>query len=230
MRLGLLDGAALRRYVPVSRSKMLLAVAVLAYFGFVLPSSAVEYTITDLGTLPGSSYSLGQGINNSGQVTGYSQFSSTSSAIVWNGSASTVLGIPSGGATRGFGINNSGQVTGDSIGADGQSHATVWNGTTPSVLNTLPGGSFSQGLAINNSGQVAGNSNSAAGPPLQATIWNGTTPTALGLLLGSAYSAAEGINKSGQVVGFNYFSNGPTATISAPLPLLSGSCQVLSTP
>jgi hypothetical protein len=72
----------------VSRSKRLLAA--LAYFGLVVPSGAIEYTITDLGTLPGGSYSAGLSINNSGQVVGYSNFSGSGLQAVpteWNGSA-----------------------------------------------------------------------------------------------------------------------------------------------
>lgn len=78
----------------MARSKILSAVAALAYFGLVPPSGAMEYTITDLGTLPGGSYSLGLGINNSGQVSGYTTFTSGSSTgSVWNGTTPTTLGV-----------------------------------------------------------------------------------------------------------------------------------------
>ena len=86
--------------------------AALAYFGLVLPSGAIEYTVTDLGTLPGGSYSAGLSINNSGQVVGFSNFSgSGNQAIptVWNGSIPTALGaLPAVTAGQAKSINDSG--------------------------------------------------------------------------------------------------------------------------
>lgn len=44
-----------------------------ALFGIsTAPAQAADYTITDLGTLPGDTNSVASGINGNGQVVGYS--------------------------------------------------------------------------------------------------------------------------------------------------------------
>lgn len=179
------------------------------------PSGQYQATIwngttpTALGSLPNTFGSLGLGINNSGQVAGYTSFASgsISTATIWNGTTPTALGTLAGGSQGyGLGINNSGKVAGYSNAADGLWHATLWNTTTPTLLNMLPGGTGSYATAINNSGQVVGYTN--INNNFIATIWNGTDPTILGTLLGGISSEALGINDLGQVVGYSFNSGG----------------------
>ncbi len=53
--------------------KCFLALLVVGLLPIVLGDAwgQVQYTLTDLGTLPGGAGSLGAGINNNGQVVGY---------------------------------------------------------------------------------------------------------------------------------------------------------------
>src|ERR1019366_10224109 len=152
------------------------AVALLGYFAAVSPGFSVEYSIIDLGTLPGAPDSFGYGINNSGQVAGDSYVNNIATAAVWNSTTPTALGMLPGGATSSAqGINNSGQVVGATGLPNNNFVATVWNGTTPTALGMLPGTNYSVGSAINASGQVAGyrHSNNAVSSNI-ATAWDGT--------------------------------------------------------
>jgi probable HAF family extracellular repeat protein len=90
--------------------------------------------MTDLGTLPYDSYewrasrtvrSEGFGINNSGQVTGWSL--SSLHAFLYSGGSMADLGTLGGFLNIGVGINDSGQVTGYSYTTgNGALHALLW--------------------------------------------------------------------------------------------------------
>ena len=194
-------------------------------------ANAASYILTDLGTL-GGSYSITTGINDAGQVVGYSETAGDAAlhASIWNGGVPTDLGTLGETNSRAYGINNSGQVVGSSCNSCTVAiQAALWNGTTPTALS----GVNSIATGINDSGQAVGGVGSSgviwngATPTVltsgiggsaiainnvgqivgisnfQATIWNGTTPTSLGGL-GGYLSIATAINNAGQVVGSGY--------------------------
>jgi probable HAF family extracellular repeat protein len=115
--------------------------------------------------------------------------------------------LPGGSVSVGYAINNSAQVAGYTY--DGHySHATIWNGTTPTALGTLPGWEDSLAVGINDLGQVVGYSRGGKGDT-KATIWDGTTPIDLSTLLGGTgagwtLSQATAINSVGQIVGWGF--------------------------
>ena len=126
-------------------------------------ANASGYTFTDLGAL-GGNYSEATGINNSGQVVGWSEMSTGyMHATIWNGTTPTDLGALEGGRhSRAMGINNSGQVVGWSYAAGAQ-HATIWNGGTPTDLNDFlsvsdvnAGWELNGAYGINDNGWVVG--------------------------------------------------------------------------
>jgi probable HAF family extracellular repeat protein len=189
-------------------------------------ASAETYNFTALPGLNGWGATIAYGINDAGQVVGYSQNSNgINQAVIWKGTTPTAIGPalspPAGEFTQASAINNFGQVVGN-IGTQ----PTIWNGTIPTSLGTPPGTAYSIPYAINNFGQVVGTSVQTPGSSYYATIWNGTTPTVLSTPAGYV-SNGQGINDAGQVVGNIGNSNqaqaaiwtGTTLTLLDNLPL-----------
>ena len=166
----------------------------------LVAAASTSYTITDLGVLPGGSYSIGYAINQSGQVTGYSTSSSGDRAFLWSNGVMTDLGtLPYGvSLSYGYGINDVGQVVGFS-GASAGDRAFLWSNGSMSNLGKLSGGVSSYGWSVNASGQVTGYSTSSAGN--RAFLWSNGVMSDLGTLPGGSYSYGYGINESGQVTG-----------------------------
>jgi probable HAF family extracellular repeat protein len=161
------------------------------------------YTVTDLGTLGGTS-SNGNGVNASGQVTGYSYTTGDAAihAFLYDGTLHD-LGTLGGTDSNGIGINDSGQVSGYSYttGSDFfSSHAFLYDGTMHD-LGTL-GGTDSYGIGINNSGQVTGNASTTGDAAYHAFLYDGAMND-LGTL-GGTDSYGNAINDTGQVTGQSY--------------------------
>ncbi len=157
-------------------------------------------TLIDLGTLGGSG-SVGEAINSTGQVTGWSRTAEDleTHAFLWDGNSMQDLGTLGGTNSYPVDINDSGQVAGTSdITLDRAQHAFLWDGANLLDLGTL-GGSSSEGLAINAAGQVAGYAQNAAGAD-RAFRWSGGVMRNLGTLGGTS-SRGDAINASGQVAG-----------------------------
>ena len=213
------------------------------------PALAVPRCIVlDLGTLPGGTASAGYGINNAGQVTGYSYTTNGQAgffgthAFLYSGGSISDLGVLGGASSfggadsSGSGINNSGQVTGDSLITNGSAtHAFLYSGGSMSDLHTLgdpnqeglQGGPSSHGYGINDSGQVTGYSNiSNYSSATHAFLYSGGGMRDLGTLPGGTLSSGYGINNSGQVVGESTVNTG--ATIHHAF-LYSGSMSDLGT-
>jgi probable HAF family extracellular repeat protein len=170
-----------------------------------------SYTITDLGTLPGGSSSSGQGINASGQVTGFSATTSSNHAFLYSaGTGMTDLGtLPGGSSSFGAGINAAGQVTGYANTTSSKYHAFLYSaGIGMVALGTLPGDSGSAGSGINASGQVTGSSNiNASGQAPRAFLYSAATGmidlnTVLPSGSGWTLYAATAINDAGQITGY----------------------------
>jgi probable HAF family extracellular repeat protein len=137
-----------------------------------------------LGILPGGFKSAALGINDYGQVVGYSADQSNSffHAFLWtpsspNSTSGTMIDLgtlfSSPGGSWASAINSQGWLTGrsDDMNASGAGHAYVWvpssaNGTAGSMtdlgtlaVNPNPAYSQSEGNAINGSGVVVGDAN-----------------------------------------------------------------------
>lgn len=162
-------------------------------------------SMQDIGTL-GGTWTVVTGLNDAGQVAGFSYFpnGSTYRGFVW----STRSGMRALGALNGFGtstavaINNLGQVAGNSTSAT-NIHAYRWSsaeGMADIGTFTNSGSSFTNATAINNVGLVVGwgdaadlNGHAFAWTPRAGLIDLGT--------LGGPTSFAAGVDANGQVVG-----------------------------
>lgn len=190
-------------------------------FGFsALPASAGPFSITDLGVLgtvhnPAGpiSFSAATGINDAGQVVGYSTTSSALHVFVYQNGVMHDLGTTIGTDhnSAGAAINASGQVAGwTGPGSTGFQPASFTGGIH--VLGSLPGGDGTgQALGINNSGVIVGAAN-VGGDHTHAFRYQGGTMQDLGTLGGNLSGAvynesqAKAINAVGQIVGFSSFS------------------------
>jgi YD repeat-containing protein len=159
-----------------------------------------------LGTLAGSSYAQPTGINDAGQVVGYSDAPGVSNtAVRWDAAgALTNIGAQAGWTeSRAYGINNSGQVVGSS-GSVGGYTAVRWDAAgNATSLGTLAGVASSEAFFINDAGQAVGYVNAGAGD--RAVRWDAAgAPTYLGAVSGGQGLRAYGMNNAGQAVGEGY--------------------------
>ena len=178
-------------------------------------------TITDLGTLGGAS-SLGAGVNDSGQVAGFTQnaisdpFSilggTQTRAFLWQSGEMYDLGTLGGPDAFGQYVNNNGQVAGvsyTSYTADPNTglpplHPFLWEkGKGMKDVGNFGGtndflGPFISGL--NNRGEVIGTMALAGDQIDHAFLWDGEKLSDL-QTFGGSYSFANGLNDAGEVVG-----------------------------
>jgi probable HAF family extracellular repeat protein len=182
----MLRGSSIRR-LNVALAVVVMMAAALSAAG------AASYTIQALPfTMQGYTHlaSPATGINNNGDVVGYSAQQTSPShlpvAHLWHNGTVTELG--SGETTR---INASRQVAGRSFATDpyGPYQACVWQNGTPTQLANLPGQTSGYAYGINDNGQIAGQSGN------HACLWENGVP----LDLGAGYAVA--VNAGKQVVG-----------------------------
>ena len=157
--------------------------------------------IHDLGVLPGGGQSSGRGINDLGQVTGYSTVSGGSQrAFLYANGVMTNLGAePNAASSVGEDINNAGVVTGFNQ-FSGNRLVAFSNDGSFTDLDVLGTGTASHAYAISNSGYMAGWSNTVAFGQDQAVLWN-PDGTAVNLHIGGVTSIAYGVNDDGDVTG-----------------------------
>ncbi len=196
-------------------NRLITSLAILL-LGNLVSRAAVEYTVTDLGTLGGSTSSA-RGINDVGQVTGQASTSENQpSAFLWtptvpNSTTGTMknLGMQNGIDSTGMAVNIHGIVTGYALHPGSSidvQHAFLYDGT---VHDLAVSGSFnSYGNGINASGHVSGQ--------MELQQDGGDLPHVnLGFIYNGSLNyfasnggdcSANGINDSGQTTGWYYSS------------------------
>jgi probable HAF family extracellular repeat protein len=167
-------------------------------------------SLTNLGTLGGPS-GIGNGINASGQVAGYSQNASrTYRAFISNGNTLTDIGDLGGSSAVAYAINDLGQVVGSAVTSDGSNHPFLYSSGQMIDLGTLgsPNGNswWNSATGVNKSGAVTGTSYDAQGN-FFGFVWENGTMKKLGTL-GGPWSQGYAINNNGQVTGLAYTADG----------------------
>lgn len=184
------------RWIGLIAAMTLLGTATVA--GVPAPAStdagAGEYTLVDLGTLPGGSSSAAYDINDAGQVVGESNSADgpTLHAALWQGGTVTELGHRGGptNSSVALAINNAGQIVGyGRVPYSPNQRGLLWVSGT---MTDLP---MAQAYGINEKVQVSGGTNPS--PSSAALLWEHGVTTDLGVYGGQAYD----INNHRQVVG-----------------------------
>lgn len=168
--------------------------------------------VKDLGVLPGGNISGAIGINNLGQVVGYSNTSTNPAdlynfiAFEWTSAGGMVnLGkLSSGNSSCAFEINTSGVIAGDSFVNATVVDAASWTDEKIKNLGALPKSIFTAALDLNDSNEIVGESIFGYGPPFTSHGFKWTSGGGLkdlGTLSGGNTSIANAINSSGVIVG-----------------------------
>lgn len=162
---------------------------------------------TSLTGLTGGAATEARGINENGDVVGYSYSYDESHCVMWSGGVITRLTASSGPyACMSYvdDLNDAGQAVG-SVTASGLTYAALWDNFTITRLVQLD----SSAMAVNNAGAVVGHMlvpGGYYGDEYHAFLVEDNDLTDLGLL---AYyqSGANDINEAGIVVGQSYTSS-----------------------
>ncbi len=168
-------------------------------------SAQNRYQITRIATPQGAN-SVALGINNKGEVVGYSFKGEDYQAFLYSSSdqSMTDVGSLGGKLNAACAISDAGRVTGYSQDGNGNLLAFIFSRNQPiASLGTLDGASTSEAFGINNSGAVAGDSQSGSQNHRPVLFSNGSVQD-LGLGGSNdpdALETAYAINDSGQIVG-----------------------------
>ena len=187
---------------------------------------AVQYTITDLGTLPGGNFSQPFFINKNGVVSGSASLADgTQNAILWLNGQMNDIGAPGLGGPNSIAIvdNENSQAVGeaetstsDPNGEDFCGFGThliclpfLWQGAKMIPLPTL-GGNNGVAEAINNRAEVAGFAEDSTPDPgcptpqvlqFEPAVWENGVIHKLPTVGGDLDGVAQQINDNGDVVG-----------------------------
>ena len=162
------------------------------------------------------------GINDRGEVVGYSLVDGQAQAIRWT-AAGRPTRLPSlggaGGTTQPFAINNQGVVVGTSyLGPNsGEQHAVSWSSSGVITDLNLPGSTFGLASGINNRGQVVGQMTNpvwSAYSSQSSFVAPATGPAVIVATSGQAAGdALSAINDFGVAVGCDFTDEGQNATL-----------------
>jgi probable HAF family extracellular repeat protein len=169
-------------------------------------AAATYYIVQDLGALPGDSYSTAWGINQRGDVVGWSSGPNGYRAFVFTDAGGMVAlpGLPDKPRTIARRINDAGDVVGTAnAGGTDLGHAVRWRGGAIKDLGTLGAGAYSEGWGINSFGDVVGESYTDGGSFSGVHAFLYTDAKGLVDLTPTSDTAqARDINDAGQVTGY----------------------------
>lgn len=194
------------------RSQWALFVAlVLGLTSWAVAADPGSYIVQDLGVLPADSSSVAWGINQKGDVVGWSTGANGTFAFIYTDADGIVQlpGLPDRPKAIARDINDLGDVVGTAnAGGVDIGHAVLWTNGIAKDLGTLGTGSYSEGWGINNNRQVVGSSyTNGAGFGVHGFLYS-TATGMVDLTPNSNTSSALDINNAGQVTGYKTAAGG----------------------
>ncbi len=179
--------------------------------GNIHPFLYIGGILRDLGTLPGYTDSLANGINAGGDIVGVAmirQARQTRAFLYSKGIlhdlGTLAVGLP-GARSGAIGINVAGQVVGYSDMPSGNEHAFLYQNRVMRDLGTLPGYPTSIATAINNTQEIVGTVERGPVGPSRAFIFIGGAMRDLNSLLparsGWILESSARISDAGQIIG-----------------------------
>jgi probable HAF family extracellular repeat protein len=147
------------------------------------------------------------GINNQGQVVGYSGTCIAANyAVLWENDTATPLPDFGNPGAIAFAINGHNQIVGQAVNSEGTTLAALWENNTVKSLGTLlPGDVASFATSINNRGQVVGSSFDSSSSWSHGLLWQNGRMYDLNTLFPASSNlyviSASNINESGQIAG-----------------------------
>jgi probable HAF family extracellular repeat protein len=203
--------ASLSLDLSTKRTRKTLSLVALLLAGFTLSNSALatNYTITDLGTLAGYGPYLSSrayGINDNGQVVGYSSTAPNSlqnHAFLYSNGTMTGLGTLGGTSSYAYDINNAGKIVGHAFTANNAAqHAFLYSNNTMTDLGSLAGTKgTSRAFAINNNDQIVGFTGRTGYSYFRPFLYSNGIMTDLDARGNTGGGYAYGINDNNEVVG-----------------------------
>ena len=168
-----------------------------------IPIPVGAYDVQEIPSL-GGDQDIAYGINNAGQVVGFSKNGPGCCAQAFRFTPPAIEYWPYGPITYGHAINDAGVIAGENdISGGGGGYQAFYSSATSNIthLGTLPGYSYSYGFGINNGNEVAGAAYNIS-PPQRAVLFSNGQAIDLGNLTDGGASLAVGINDSTEVVGW----------------------------
>lgn len=159
---------------------------------------AANYTVTDIGSLGGRSY--GYGINNSGQVVGFSSktpLGNDSPFLFSAGVISEIKVAATGGNLGGANaINDSGQIVGATAPSGFGSNPFIYQGASVTIINVS-----GEANAISPNGTVAGEMSNGHG-----FLYQNNSVVDIGQFTPNRNTYVNGVNDLGHAVGYGYLA------------------------
>jgi probable HAF family extracellular repeat protein len=186
------------------RPRHTLVLTLTVLFASQFAKAQTSYTIADLGVLPGGNYSEADGVNNRGQVAGWSDLApGQNRAFLYSNGRVQNIGTLGGELSFGSAINDHGQLVGSSnVTVGGNLHAFIYTAGYLQDLGTL-NDTASLALAVNNRGAVVGETET--GVNHHAFIYDGHMHN---INVDDDFSIAYGINDHNEVVGIDFSGTG----------------------
>jgi probable HAF family extracellular repeat protein len=164
---------------------------------------AASVSITDLGTLPGGTYSAASGINAGGDIVGSARTATGEEhAVLWRNGTIMDLGTLGGTFSQAHGINAAGRVVGRATTSLGEERGFLWEDGRMTNLGVPPGATQSIAFGINAGGVIVAYTDAGF------ATWKRGTWTVLPFPAGATGCGGGAIDNAGRVIGFCSIGSG----------------------